>query len=636
MRRFITTILGAILLVLSCSKPIEPMKDEPMLVLKGTAELNEVGSERNQIPIAFSTNQSWTVTLDAQWISLSSDKGSAGDVAIMATIDENKSDKSRTSLLTIAVGSLSKTLKIVQSCRADTSGVETTITLEISVMNIKATSCDVYITNRSVRLYGWGCVKLSKWETSGGDAIWKDLVSSYMDSGELDKFLITSSDSYKFDGVLEPNTKYIVFASYSNRNGEREGGEFVTEEFITNEDANKKILKEVNIDSNLALPIGSNGQMTVWGQYVGYDYSEEVDNSLVVWESSNTSIAKVDQTGLVTAVGLGCATITASAIQGNAVGEKCVFVVDDFDKPVDLGLSIKWAQCNVGAKAPEKVGYIFYWGGAAPLSSSSWNWIGVPFNGGGSGFSRSYWNSARYAIVDDDDNLLRTNDTAYREMGDNWRMPTKDELAELFENCQQERTTLNGEDGLLLTGKKNGYTDRWIFLSDQHKWEYDDVNPLYWSATINDKRSIWGEEYKTAYGALVNYNSTNEVDVYERNDVGSVRSVYDDAPYLDIAVSNVTSSACNISFSTNSSGTYYWVLLNKSYVDKYGAELLCKALVLDSKDNGTLHESLYSGNNLFKYIDLEPQVEYVVLSIFCDADGESTGKAHSKTFITAS
>lgn len=635
MRRLITTILGAILLVLSCSKPIEPMKDEPMLVLKGTAELNEVGSERNQIPVLFSTNQSWTATLDAQWISLSSEEGSAGDVAIIATIDENKSDKSRTGSITIAAGSLSKTLKIIQSGCTDTSGGETRSTLEISVMNINATSCDVYITNKSVRLYGWGCVKLSKWETSGGDAIWKDFVSSYKDSGELDNFLITSSDSYKFDGVLEPNTKYIVFASYSDRDGEREG-EFVTEEFLTNEEGNKKVLKEVYIDSNLALTVGSNRQMNVWGFYAGYDYSEEVDNSLVVWKSSNTSIAKVDQTGLVTAVGLGVATITASAIQGNAYDEKRVFVVGDFDKPMDLGLAIKWAQCNVGAKTPEKVGYIFCWGGTVPLASSSWNWIGVPFNGGESGFSRSYWDSARYAIVDDDNNLLRTNDTAYREMGDNWRMPTKDELAELFENCQQERTTLNGEDGLLLTGKKKGYTGRWIFLSDQHKWEYDDVNPLYWSATINDKRSIWGEEYKTAYGALVNYNSTNEVDVYERNDVGSVRPVYDDAPYLDIAVSNVTSSACNISFSTNSSGTYYWVVLNKSYVDKYGAELLCKALVLDSKDNGTLHESLYSGNNPFKYIDLEPQVEYVVLSIFCDANGETTGKVHSKTFITAS
>lgn len=633
MRRLITIILGSILFVLSCSKPIELMKDEPMLVLKGTAELNEVGSERNQIPVSFSTNQSWVVTLNAQWISLSSEEGSAGDVAIIATIDENKSDKSRTGSITIAAGSLSKTLIVFQSGRTDTSGGETTSTLEISVMNINATSCDVYITNKSVRLYGWGCVKLSKWETSGGETIWKDLVSSYKDSGELDKFLITSSDSYKFDGVLESNAKYIVFASYSDRDGEREG-EFVTEQFITNEEANKKVIKEVYIDSNLALPIGSNGQMAIWGSYVGYDYSEEIDNSLVVWKSSNTSIAKVDQTGLVTAVGLGCATITASAIQGNATDEKRIFVVDDFDKPVDLGLSIKWAQCNVGAKTPEKVGYIFYWGGTAPLSSSSWNWVGVPFNGGKSEFSRSYWDSARCAIVDDDNNLLRTNDTAYRKIGGNWRMPTKDEFSELFENCQQERTTLNGESGLLLTGKKNGYNDRWVFLSDRHKWEYDDVYPLYWSATINDKRSTWGEEYKTAYGVLVNYNSTNEVDVYERNDVGSVRPVYDDAPYLDIAVSNATSSACNISFSTNSSSTYYWVVLNKSYADKYGAELLCKALILDLKDNGTLNESLYSGNKSFKYIDLDPHVEYVVLSIFCNANGETTGKVHSKTFIT--
>ena len=35
---------------------------------------------------------------------------------------------------------------------------------------------------------------------------------------------------------------------------------------------------------------------------------------------------------------------------------------------VDLGLSVKWATCNVGATKPEEKGDLFAWGETAPKS----------------------------------------------------------------------------------------------------------------------------------------------------------------------------------------------------------------------------------------------------------------------------
>ena len=40
---------------------------------------------------------------------------------------------------------------------------------------------------------------------------------------------------------------------------------------------------------------------------------------------------------------------------------------------VDLGLSVKWATCNVGASSPEEYGDYFAWGEVEPKSSYGWS-----------------------------------------------------------------------------------------------------------------------------------------------------------------------------------------------------------------------------------------------------------------------
>ena len=93
---------------------------------------------------------------------------------------------------------------------------------------------------------------------------------------------------------------------------------------------------------------------------------------------------------------------------------------------VDLGLSVKWATCNVGASSPEDYGDYFSWGKISPRSS----------------FDEAKW--------DDEANW-----------GSSWRLPTKEEFQELIDNCEWTWTTLKGKAGYKVVSKKNGNS---IFL----------------------------------------------------------------------------------------------------------------------------------------------------------------------------
>jgi uncharacterized protein YjdB len=95
--------------------------------------------------------------------------------------------------------------------------------------------------------------------------------------------------------------------------------------------------------------------------------------SKVRWESSNLTVATVSD-GVVLAVGSGNAVITAFAGDKKA---ECIVVVEYSivypERIVDLGLSVKWATCNVGAEKPEDYGDYFAWGETKPKKNFKWD-----------------------------------------------------------------------------------------------------------------------------------------------------------------------------------------------------------------------------------------------------------------------
>ena len=128
---------------------------------------------------------------------------------------------------------------------------------------------------------------------------------------------------------------------------------------------------------------------------------------------------------------------------------------------VDLGLSVKWATCNVGATTPEEYGDYFAWGETTPKTTYDWNTY--KYCNGTYDSMTKYCTNSYYGTVDNKTTLELTDDAAHVNWGGSWRMPTKAEQDELRDtnNCTWTWTTQNGVNGYKVTSKKNGNS---IFL----------------------------------------------------------------------------------------------------------------------------------------------------------------------------
>ena len=110
---------------------------------------------------------------------------------------------------------------------------------------------------------------------------------------------------------------------------------------------------------------------------------------------------------------------------------------------VDLGLpsGLLWATCNVGVETPEEYGDYFAWGETTPKDDYSW---GTYQYGDGSTFTK-------YTGSDGLTTLLPEDDAATANWGEGWRMPTKEEFQELYNNTTVTWTQQNGVNGRLFT-----------------------------------------------------------------------------------------------------------------------------------------------------------------------------------------
>lgn len=123
---------------------------------------------------------------------------------------------------------------------------------------------------------------------------------------------------------------------------------------------------------------------------------------------------------------------------------------------VDLGLSVKWATCNVGATYPEESGDWFAWGEIHPKTLYSEH--------------NSVTYKKRIADIKGDYKY----DAAYAKWGERWRMPTKAEFEELINMCRWEWTKKSNVYGYNVVGP-NGNN---IFLPAAGYRERDELN--YW------------------------------------------------------------------------------------------------------------------------------------------------------------
>ena len=158
------------------------------------------------------------------------------------------------------------------------------------------------------------------------------------------------------------------------------------------------------------------------------------------------------------------------------------FEIED-EKEVDLGLSVKWAAWNVGASSPEQYGGYYAWGETEEKSDYDYD-------------TYKYYNNQTGNYINIGSNISGTQyDVATVKWGNGWRMPTKEEIQELYDKCKFEVYTYNGVKGCKVTGP-NGNS---IFLpaAGEHYGAslYDaGYFGLYWSGSLfeSDSSDAWG------------------------------------------------------------------------------------------------------------------------------------------------
>ena len=179
---------------------------------------------------------------------------------------------------------------------------------------------------------------------------------------------------------------------------------------------------------------------------------------------------------------------------------------------VDLGLSVKWATCNLGASKPTENGGYYQWAGTKDVSDTE-IYLGLdncPYHTGSSSLSgwTKYNMDPSYGIVDNKTVLEAMDDAASVALGGKWRMPTAEEWAELNNtyNCSWTWTVIDGVNGYKVQSKKSGYTDNWIFLPAAGLRDSDDLYYVgsvgcYWGSALfpDDPLGAYGMLFDSGY-----------------------------------------------------------------------------------------------------------------------------------------
>ncbi len=160
---------------------------------------------------------------------------------------------------------------------------------------------------------------------------------------------------------------------------------------------------------------------------------------------------------------------------------------------VDLGLSVMWADHNVGANHSNEIGRFFGYGDVDGNETS--NFI------------------QRYATGD----ISGTeHDPAYSFWGQGWRMPTSEEMTELCERCSWKWVKKSGVNGFLVTGKRG----QSIFLpvtgmKSNGEMQFEGVRGYYWTGETSEGSTDYAytlffykggkliKNYKKFYGFVI-------------------------------------------------------------------------------------------------------------------------------------
>ena len=193
---------------------------------------------------------------------------------------------------------------------------------------------------------------------------------------------------------------------------------------------------------------------------------------------------------------------------------------------VDLGLSVKWATCNVGAQRPEDAGLYFAWGETTGYTSDTsdghlfdwahYKWMDHTINDWNGCTKYTYADGKIFGCWYSDDTyegtmvdgkrvknltqLEAADDAATANWGGSWRMPTKEEQDELITKCNwtwdstKKGYTVKGPNGNSIFLPAAGYRkDGSLYSAGSYG--------CYWSSSLDTSYSstVYDLDFKSSY-----------------------------------------------------------------------------------------------------------------------------------------
>ena len=276
------------------------------------------------------------------------------------------------------------------------------------------------------------------------------LKAEYKDEGGYSLYLNLSADGKEKVEIQLNKAQHITGSPIDLTKKEKEhGGWYWAVDYYKSDGTS--LIKTYAAPDDSDFPVFTTGTLTVSGSPEG-TINIKLENGRVKGEDGKEHTLTANYSGTMTEIGGG----------GGSTEEY-----------VDLGLSVKWAKCNLGASKPSDYGSYYAWGETEPKAEYTWatykwmqegqsDWKHITKYTIADGQTEGIWYDAGGKFIGDHKTTLEAaDDAAIANLGSPWRMPTIDEIQELRDNCTWTWTTQNGVKGYEVKSKKNGNS---IFL----------------------------------------------------------------------------------------------------------------------------------------------------------------------------
>ena len=308
------------------------------------------------------------------------------------------------------------------------------------------------------------------------------LKAEYKDEGDGDYslYLNLSADGKEKVEIQLNKAQHITGSPIDLTKKEKEhGGWYWAVDYYKSDGTS--LIKAYAAPDDSDFPVFTTGTLTVSGSPEG-TINIKLENGRVKGEDGKEHTLTANYSGTMTEIGGG----------GGSTEEY-----------VDLGLSVKWAKCNLGASKPSDYGSYYAWGETEPKAEYTWatyKWMQAGQSDEmhitkytiADGQTEGIWYDAGGKFIGDNKTTLEAaDDAAIANLGSPWRMPSFYEIQELRDNCTWTWTTQNGVKGYEVKSKKNGNS---IFLPaagcrDRSILNYAGSQGFYWSSSLSTRYS---------------------------------------------------------------------------------------------------------------------------------------------------